>query len=533
MPNLAKASTIRQKVLIYCRVSDTKQKTEGHGLDSQEHRCRQYATFRDYEVEAVFPDDASGGGDFMNRPGMVALLHYLDQHPESHYIVLFDDLKRFARDREFHFKLRQALTLRHAGVECLNFKFEDTPEGEFVEAIFAAQGQLERQQNRRQVVQKMRARLEQGYWVFSPPLGYTYQKVSGHGKLLVRQEPLASVLTQALEGFASGRFGLQVEVQRFLEEHPAYPKKDNKGRVHHSRVRELLTCPLYAGYVDNKEWKVSLRKGQHEGLINLETFEKIQKRLNGSANAPARKDISLDFPLRGFILCEECGRALTSCWSKGKNRSFPYYLCYNKDCGIRGKSIPRDEVEGTFEAFLASLRPTRELFELANAMFRDAWNQQARHTASVIQSARQKILAVEKQIGQLVDRIIETSVPAVITRYEERIEQLEKEKLLMEESLQRNEPPPGKFEELFEHAMLFLANPHKLWCSGQLEHKRIVLKLAFEDRMIYSRKSGLRTPETTLPFRVLGGFIHRNGEMVEATGIEPATSCVQSRRSTN
>lgn len=228
MSNLARVPSVRQKVLIYCRVSDTRQKTEGHGLDSQEHRCREYAKFRDYEVEAVFPDDVSGGGDFMNRAGMVALLHYLDQHPETNYIVLFDDLKRFARDREFHFKLRQALALRHAGVEFLNFKFEDTPEGEFVEAIFAAQGQLERQQNRRQVVQKMRARLEQGYWVFSPPVGYTYQKVSGQGKLLVAQEPLASVLTQALEGFASGRFGLQVEVQRFIEDQPAYPKRTKK-----------------------------------------------------------------------------------------------------------------------------------------------------------------------------------------------------------------------------------------------------------------------------------------------------------------
>jgi len=50
MLDLAKASTVRQKVLIYCRVSDTKQKTEGHGLDSQEHRCRQWATLRDYDV---------------------------------------------------------------------------------------------------------------------------------------------------------------------------------------------------------------------------------------------------------------------------------------------------------------------------------------------------------------------------------------------------------------------------------------------------------------------------------------------------
>lgn len=45
------------KALVYCRVSTKRQKEEGHGLDSQEHRCRQYAAAKGYEVEAVFPDD--------------------------------------------------------------------------------------------------------------------------------------------------------------------------------------------------------------------------------------------------------------------------------------------------------------------------------------------------------------------------------------------------------------------------------------------------------------------------------------------
>ena len=100
------------RAIIYCRVSSARQKEEGHGLESQEHRCRQYAQLHGYEVEAVFPDDASGGGDFMKRPGMVALLSYLDAKPNENFVIIFDDLKRFARDREFHFKLKAALSAR-------------------------------------------------------------------------------------------------------------------------------------------------------------------------------------------------------------------------------------------------------------------------------------------------------------------------------------------------------------------------------------------------------------------------------------
>ena len=35
-----------KKALIYCRVSDVKQKLDGSGLTSQEFRCRQYAASR-------------------------------------------------------------------------------------------------------------------------------------------------------------------------------------------------------------------------------------------------------------------------------------------------------------------------------------------------------------------------------------------------------------------------------------------------------------------------------------------------------
>ena len=49
--------------VIYCRVSSTKQRIEGSGLESQEQRCRAYAIEKGYTVEAVFPDDVSGGGE--------------------------------------------------------------------------------------------------------------------------------------------------------------------------------------------------------------------------------------------------------------------------------------------------------------------------------------------------------------------------------------------------------------------------------------------------------------------------------------
>jgi len=207
-----------QKALIYCRVSSERQKNEGHGLDSQEHRCRLYCEQKGYAIEKVFRDSFSGGGDFTKRPGMPELIKHLDERPYSNnYVVVFDDISRLARDTEAHLKLRATFKARNAIVECLNFNFDDSPEGHFAETIMAASAELQRLQNRRQVIQKQRARLEAGYWPFNPFPGYKHVKDVQHGKLLTPHEKESKLITEALEGFALDRFHTQGDVRRFLE----------------------------------------------------------------------------------------------------------------------------------------------------------------------------------------------------------------------------------------------------------------------------------------------------------------------------
>lgn len=282
-------------------------------------------------------------------------------------------------------------------IECLNFKFEDSPEGKFIETICAAQGELERQQHRRQVIQKMTARVEKGYSVFCAPAGYRYENDKTHGKLLVRDDPVASIIQEALEGYACGRFRSQGEVQRFFESKPDFPKSNDSGLVRITKVKEILERPTYAGYVEAPNWGVSLRKGHHEPLISFETHERILARRKSSALAPARKDIHEDFPLRGFVLCDDCGEPMTSCWSKGRSKHYPYYLCDTADCPSKRKSIPRDRIEDGAQALLRSLQPARELVGLMRAVITDLWDFR-------IAEARQCQKSLEKQINEIEGR---------------------------------------------------------------------------------------------------------------------------------
>lgn len=188
----------------------------------------------------------------------------------------------------------------------------------------------------------------------------------------MRDEPNASILQEAFESYASGRFETQVEVKRFLERHPSFPKDLPNGEIRNQRIHDLLTRMVYTGHVEAPNWGVGLREGKHEGIISLETFEKIQSRLQSTARAPARKDINADFPLRGFILCNDCSKPLTACWSQGKNRKYPYYWCATKGCVSHRKSINRDKLEREFEIILQKLEPAETMFGLVKAMFKDA-----------------------------------------------------------------------------------------------------------------------------------------------------------------
>ena len=112
---------------------------------------------------------------------------------------------------------------------------------------------------------------------------------------------------------------------------------------------------------------------KHAPLISYETYLTIQKRDKILAKAPARKDLHEDFPLRGFVICGCCEEPMTSCWSKGRNQKYPYYMCFNKACDEFRKSIRKEEVEEAFELFLTTLKPSEELFYMSFHMFKDMW----------------------------------------------------------------------------------------------------------------------------------------------------------------
>jgi hypothetical protein len=445
----------------------------------------------------------------------------MDSKPYNKYVVIFDDLKRLARDTEQFIRLRKTFKLRSAIVDCPNFTFSDDPEGQYIETIMAATAQLEREQNRRQVMQKMKARLELGYWCFPDvPAGYKFIKDPVHGKLPVIIPEEAVIVKEALEGFASGRFIEQEDVRKFLEQ-----KNIRNGKpVYLEYVKRLLTRIFVAGYIEYPEWEVSRRIAKHESLIDLATYERIQEKLSGRTTTFIKKVLNEDFPLRGFVLCSECKEPVTGSWSTGRNGKFAYYRCKTKGCLQRNKSVRKEIIESEFSDILGKIKPTKKVLDFTKVAIELVWKKKEGEILQKRKAIELQLFKLEEARKIVLERVIKAVDEKVVSVYETRIAEFSDNIAVLKNSLMLFDQHQPNIETALGIVFDFLENPLKRWKNGDIHTKKLVLKLVFEQKLVYSRKSGFETAFLSLPLRVFTFPEAQNELVVEMGGVEPPCS---------
>lgn len=518
------------KALIYCRVSSQRQVNEGHGNDSQEKRCRDLATLKNYKVEKVFPEEGVSGSLF-ERPAIQSLIKYIDDHPHEKYVVIFDDLSRFARDVKVHIQLKAEFASRGVKLECLNFNFEDSDESEMAELMLAVSNQYQRKSNRRQVIQKMKARLENGYWPFMPPKGLVNKKDAIHGKLLVPYEPHASIFKKAIEKYRDGILITQDEVRLCL--HEEYRLANLSNRPSLSTTVDILKNPLYAGYIEYPDWKVPFMKAKHEGFISLETYNIVQERLQGRTKPWKRRDYSIDFPLRPHVLCAGCNNPMTASWNKGRSARYPNYFCRRKGCIYNWKVVSKYKLESEFEAMLSAVKPEEELIELTKDVLLEQWDIRLEKYAEYRARLAIEIDETEKAIKSYLERIRKTTDEDIIAIYEEEIKELKRKKKDGELSLAKQSYTSSQFGTASEKVFNTLKKPLDMWRSDEYNDKRTILYMYFEEELKYDYKIGFGTANLAYPINLIKELGQAKKPSVEMSGSDPESEIYMIKTSTS
>jgi DNA invertase Pin-like site-specific DNA recombinase len=504
--------------VIYCRVSSSKQVREGHGLEGQEKRCHDYASNNNYHVINVFREEGISGG-VIERPAMRRMLDFLDEQ-SGPTVVIIDDIKRLARDITGHFALRAEIGARQGIMESPSHRFEETPIGKLVESIFASTAEYERNENKVQVKNRMRSRLEAGYWVFNNPVGYKFVDDAVHGKLLAIDQPAASLIRDAFIKFSTDELLTLSDVRLFLRNGNLRNSIGNEMRLWLEGVKRILINPIYAGLIEYPKWDIPRMKGKHEAIITPETFGAVNQKLSGKRKV-FRSGLAKDFPLRGFISCLGCGKPLTAAWSKGRTKRFAYYRCANSaGCAITPKSIHKRVVETDFQTLLERSKVNPRVLELAKRVTEEVYKKKKLEFTSVIEGEKNKIEEIQAEINACMDKILRCSSNLVISNIEERIEELSKEKKQLERVVEKGSNMPVDIGRCLENVSGFLEKPAYYWINGDLEQKRMVQSLVFTDLIEYSKETGFGTANLALPFRVLATKDKDKSNLVEAGEIE-------------
>jgi len=481
--------------LLYPRVSSDRQVKEGHGLDSQTKRTLDYAKSKKYVVFRVFPEEGVTGGLF-NRPKMKELLVCIEElkarEPECDVVVIFDDIKRFARDLEIHFALKKEIYGRGARVESPNFNFENSPTGRFTEQVMAAAAELERNQNKLQVIQKMKARAESGHWPFCLPPGLKNIKHPVHGKYAIPDDPIASIFAAAIKGFRDRLLITQLDVVDFIK--GQYQQQGINRKISLHGVQRMLTEILYTGYIEYPKWNIARQKGVHEGFISIETYDEVQRILKDRTKPKVRRDTNPEFPLRGLTLCSLCRKPFTASFNTSHNgQRYPNYFCKTDGCPMRYKVIHRNTIENDFLALLGTTKLEQPTIELALAILKDVWNQHQAQYSDAQSASQRQLDEVTEAISRLTNRIAKTTDEVLITSYESELRKLGIQKQEFDSVSFPKRYTSEEFGTATKKVLDVLENPVSMWQNGSLDDRLTVFFMHFDQKPVYDKKTGFGT----------------------------------------
>jgi hypothetical protein len=220
------------------------------------------------------------------------------------------------------------------------------PESKIMLAIYLAAPEVENDRRALNVIAGMRKAMKEGRHVNMAPKGYKNSRDENNNKIIVPAKD-APLIAWVFQEVSKGIFTV-LDIWKQVRQ-----KGLNIGK---SQIWNLLRNPLYCGKIYIPTYKkepAMLVRGIHEPLISEALFDEVQDVLKGKKRRVIQISYGLkeEYPLRGTLLCKECGRILTASSSKGNGGMYYYYHCV-KVCKERFKS---EEVNGKFQEQLAMI----------------------------------------------------------------------------------------------------------------------------------------------------------------------------------
>lgn len=502
----------KEQAIIYLRVSGEQQKREWHGLDSQKARCEKRAKDNDVDIVAEFRDEAiSGSKD--KRPWLMDAIKFIKTKnrngPRVHFLVS-TEISRISRPEHLDegFAILSEVWKNHAGiVDASSGTVVDR--GDDLNVIFSlfklSQAKAERENGIQRANNGRIARLQSGYWPFShAPIGYQIwrEKVDGKSNVIVLQDQEnAPILAGVLQRFAKGLIPDKPWLIAELKKNGFMQGKWRKNYRNHAsladRILNIERLYFYGGYILRGDYGiVEPIKAKHKPIITKEELERIVYKVYYADANPIKAKRWTDghFALRGVVRCRGCDRRLTGALSKGKRKYYAYYYCNNKNCEEYHQNIPEKKLHEDVYLALFNLGMYKPTIELAKNIFVKNLDDEAAMKEAREVQYNKEIKHLNDQMLSISEVMLSVRSASLIDTYQKKYAALEKQVDKLKAERTMGDSRKMKVEHL-EMLLDILQRPHKYWENQDDEFKKTLLICLFDDKLYYTKKWGIWTPQ--------------------------------------
>jgi DNA invertase Pin-like site-specific DNA recombinase len=307
--------------LIYCRVS-SKEQVEGTSLENQERLCREYADRNGLAVLKVFVEMGESAKT-ADRTEFTKAIAFCTQKKGrvQHFIVYKID--RFARNQDDHVVVRSLLKRAGTELRSATETFDESAKGRVMEGMLSVFAEFDNNNRRERCKSGMQARVREGIWCWSAPLGY-HRPVKGKKTNIMPEPDRAPLIRLGFELYAKGTYTFKALAQLLGDR--GLRTREGKYPLQQT-LEKIITNPVYCGRI--KAFG-EMAKGNFESIVDEALFAQCQNVKSGlHLKGKPRAFNNPAFPLRRFVVCQHCNHPPTTVIISNKHNKYPIYLIYS------------------------------------------------------------------------------------------------------------------------------------------------------------------------------------------------------------
>ncbi len=387
---------------LYVRVSTDEQADKGYSQRNQEEMLRKYCDNHSVTIRNIIYEDHSAKS--FNRPEWKKLIQQLKKYRNRINLILFTKWDRFSRNAGDAYQMINILRDLDVEPQAIEQPLDlSIPENKMMLAFYLAAPEVENDRRALNVFYGMRRAKKEGRYMGLAPVGYKNKVDEAGNKYIEPKENDASTLQWAFEQLAKGVFNTA----------QVWKKAKEKGlKCSKNAFWQLIRNPLYCGKIfiprfkDEESYFV---EGQHKAIICEGLFDRVQEILDGRGREYRPKiETQREFPLKGFLICPECGKLLTASKSKGRSRHYTYYHCY-RGCSHR---VSSERLKNAFYDELKRYVPKSEIFDAYKNIINETYYDLTNDIQVAKKQIEGQIREYEKRMSHIKDLLATDKIDA-------------------------------------------------------------------------------------------------------------------------